>query len=127
MSRRYLTPSEAESALRRGKSVECFIGPFERNGEKGVRWLSIRNSQGGVSALIYESADIGNEDFLDIYAFGPLDPDLDFEDAAETIAATSFREAISIIEKSFPNVSSRIVNEGIVQDEYADFIAGGCK
>lgn len=71
------------------------------------------------------SADIGDEDFLDIYELGPLDPDLEFENVAEKIVATSFREAIATVERSFPNVLSRIVNEGVGQDEYTDSLARG--
>jgi hypothetical protein len=123
MTRRYLTLSEAEAALSHGKSIECFIGPCSREGKAGIRWLSAIGTASGVSIQLYESADLGDEDFTDVYEFGPLDPELEFEEAAETIEAPSFSVFVSILHERFPGASSRMVNPQLVQDEYADFIA----
>ena len=125
MNRRYLNLQEAESALKRGKAVECFVGGCEHNGRAGINWLSIRSSGSGVDVSVYETADLGDESFLDIYEFGPLDPDLELEDANEVISFTSFSEVIKFIEQRFAGSSERLVNELMIQDEYTEYISRG--
>ncbi|MCU8075983.1 hypothetical protein [Shewanella sp. SM29] len=125
MSRRYLNLQEAESALKRGKAVECFLGGCERDGRAGIQWLSVRVSKSEIDVSVYETADLGDESFLDIYEFGPLDPDL--EDANEVKSYTSFGQAIEFIEQRFAGSSERLLNEFMIQDEYADYISRGRK
>lgn len=125
MSRRYLTSSEAEAAMNRGKSVECFLGSCERDSKPGIKWVSARAGGNGVRVSVYETADLGNEEFIDVYEFGPLNPDLEFEDPDETLNFSSFAEFLSGIENKFSGSTSRLVNEFIIQDEYADYIARG--
>ena len=127
MSRRYLTSSEAEAAMNRGKSVECFLGFCQRDSKPGIKWFSARAGGNGIRVSVYETADLGNEDFIDIYEFGPLNPDLELEDPDEIIDFFSFAEFSSEIEKKFSGSTSRLVNEFIIQDEYADYIARGRK
>ena len=127
MGRRYLTLPEAEAALNRGKSIECFIGSCTRNNEIGIRWLTVSISTAGLSVRLFESADIGDQNFTDVYEFGPLDPDLEFEDAKEAVDVPDFPAFVSFIEERFPGASSRLVNQFLVQDEYAEFIARGRK
>ncbi|UBX47484.1 hypothetical protein LDO51_09745 [Providencia alcalifaciens] len=125
MSRRYLNLQEAELALKRGKAVECFLGGCERDSRAGIQWLSIRGSKSEIDVSIYETADLGDESFLDIYEFGPLDPDLELEDANEVKSLTSFGQAIEFIEQRFAGSSERLVNELMIQDEYAEYISRG--
>ena len=125
MSRRYLNLQEAESALKRGKAVECFLGGCERDGRAGIQWLSVRVSKSEIDVSVYETADLGDESFLDIYEFGPLDPDL--EDANEVKSYTSFGQAIEFIEQRFAGSSERLLNEFMIQAEYADYISRGRK
>lgn len=127
MSRRYLNLQEAESALKREKAVECFIGGCERDGRAGIKWLSVRSSGPGIDVSVYETADLGDESFLDIYEFDPLDPDLELEEADEVISFASFGQAIEFIEQRFAGSSERLLNELMVQEEYADFISRGRK
>jgi hypothetical protein len=125
MSRRYLTSSEAEAAMNRGRSVECFLGSCQRESKPGIKWFSVRASGNGIKVSVYETADLGNEDFIDIYGFGPLNPDLKLEDPDEIIEFSSFSEFFSEIEEKFSGSTSKLVNEFIIQDEYADYIARG--
>lgn len=123
MSRRYLTPSEAEAAIKRGKPVECFLGSCQRDSKPGIKWFSARAAGNGIKVSVYETADLGNEEFIDVYEFGPLNPDLEFEESDEIICFSSFTEFYSGIESKFSGSTSRLVNEFIIQDEYADYIA----
>lgn len=125
MPRRYLTRSEAESALNRGKAIECFLGQCERDGRKGIKWLSASRRGEAVRMAFYETADIGNEEFLDLYEFGPLNPDLDLDDPEEERVFGDFSTFISELESSFPGSTLKLVNEGVIQDEYLDYLARG--
>jgi hypothetical protein len=125
MSRRYLTSSEAEAAMNRGKSVECFLGTCQRNSNPGIKWFCAREVGNGIKVSVYETADLGSAEFIDVYEFGPLNPDLEFEDPDETIEFSSFAEFYSGIENKFSGSTSRLVNEFLIQDEYADYIARG--
>lgn len=113
--------------MNRGKSVECFLGFCQRDSKPGIKWFSARAGGNGIRVSVYETADLGNEDFIDVYEFGPLNPDLEFEDSDEIIDFTSFAEFYSEIENKFSGSTSKLVNEFIIQDEYADYIARGRK
>ena len=127
MSRPYLTLSEVESALNRGKSIECFLGSCVRDGQRGIKWLSATRRGESVRLAIYETADLGSEDILDLYEFGPLNPALELDEPDEEKMFQNFRSFISEVEAMFPSSTARFVNEGMIQDEYSDFIARGRK
>lgn len=124
MGRRYLTSEEVEVALRRGKSVECFIGPFLANGRKGVRHLSLSATRTGIEMRVFETADIGSADYLDLYRFGPVSPDVEFGDADLEVTFANLAECLSYLEKGWPGCTHTLVNQGMVQEEYADYLAG---
>ncbi len=123
MTRRYLDVSEVTSALQRGKSVECFLGACNRSGAGGFRWLSVRSQSNAVQVSLFEAADKGSEELRDIYEFGPLDPSLELGEAAESMEFSELATCLRALSERFPGSTSRLVNEGVVQDEYADFIA----
>lgn len=124
MARRYLLRNEVEGALRRGKTVECFLGGFEDAGRPGMRHISLDMDGAAVIARLYESADLGDPALLDIYEFGPLSPSLDLGEADQKLVFLSLDSCLDYMEQSWPGSSSRLVNEGVLQDEYADFVAG---
>ena len=125
MSRRYLSPSEAAGALRRGKSVECFLGKCARDGQSGIRWLSISREQESQVIRLYETADLGDSNFVDVYEFGPLNGELEPGEADEQICTPDMDACWDLLEQRFPGSTKRLVNEGVIQDEYADFVATG--
>lgn len=125
--RRYLTLSEAESALNRGKSIECFVGSCERDGQRGIKWLSASRCGENLRLAIFETADLGSADFLDLHEFGPMNPALEPDEPDEEKMFENFRSLVSEVEALFPGSTARFVNEGIIQDEYSDFIARGRK
>lgn len=125
MPRRYLSVAEAQSALARGRAVECFLGRCERGGEPGIKWLSLSRSADAIRLALYESADYGDKDHLDLYEFGPLDPELELDEPTVEEFFAEFADAVAAIDAKFPGATSRLVNEGLVQDEYGDYIARG--
>ncbi|MEM7146998.1 MAG: hypothetical protein AAF591_17840 [Verrucomicrobiota bacterium] len=71
-----------------------------------------------MSAEIWESPDIGSEDYVDVYGFGTRDHD---DEPAVIYPEQSFEEFLEIIDGQYPGTSERLVNEGVVQDEYLDY------
>jgi hypothetical protein len=123
MSRRYLVPEEAIFAIHRGRAVECFIGSCQRDGSEGIRWFSIRAS-GDRSTFVlrgHETADLGSTENPNLYEFGPLNPELELDEPDEEAFFNDFDVLLQALDARFPGSSGRLVNEGVVQDEYAAF------
>src|ERR687894_833575 len=76
---RHLTPTFAAGALRRGKSIEQFLGPAFHGGRRGIRWTTIEPGPDGYTILLHVAEDVGGEgsdDFAaDLDDFPPLDPE----------------------------------------------------
>lgn len=123
MTRRYLLKDEAAAALRRGKTVECFLGRCERAGMRGVGHLSIDMTDEMVVARLFETEDIGSPAFLDLYEFGALNRALEHGEPDQSVSFTSLDECLTFMDVRWPGSSERLVNEGVLQDEYADFVA----
>jgi hypothetical protein len=116
MSRRYLALDEAESALNRGKSVEVFLGGFVYESKKCIRWASFVKSTAGVCGSLWEAFDQGSSDYVDIYTFDS--PSGEYDEPKKIIEAPSLEAAAR--ELGIKNLN--FVNQGIVQDEYAQHI-----
>ncbi|TVO81546.1 hypothetical protein AYI80_21175 [Shewanella algae] len=125
MSRRYLSESEVAGALNRGKAVECFLGRCVRSGREGIRWLSIFSSGDALKLCIYESADIGSEEFCDIYEFGPLDEELEFEDPDFQLEFPDLSSLYGWLNEHEPGATEKILNQLMIQEEYLDYIRSG--
>ncbi len=125
MTRRYLTNTEAKANLNRGKSIECFLGGCGNDNQLGIEWFSISKVKDGYLAQIYQTADLGSDEYIDVYSFGPLNEDLEYEDADETLNASSFEQIMNLLEKRFKRTNFKLVNQFVVQDEYLDFIRNG--
>lgn len=124
MNRRYLYKDEVAAALRRGKTVECFLGRCERAGTLGVGHISIDITDDMIVARLFETEDMGSPAFLDIYEFGALNRALQQGEPDLIVSFTSLDECLTFMEARWPGSSERLVNEGVLQDEYADFLAG---
>jgi hypothetical protein len=116
MARRYLTAQEAESALRRGKSVEIFVGGFDIEGEKCIRWASFTASGDEVTGSLWEAFDQGSEDYIDLYTFDS--PSGEYDEPVKVVASKCIESAanqLGIKELKF-------VNGGVVEDEYISYL-----
>ena len=49
----------------------------------------------------YETANLGNLGNLDLYGFGPLNPDLEIEDADEIVELSDLKMFIEYVDKRF--------------------------
>ena len=118
---RHLPATDIQSTLRRGKSVEQFMGRSPAN-PNYIRHIELRPSSDLVEVWVYDVEDQGSEEWLDLYDFNELEkgeadlPAAAFEDADAAIAHA--QEALSAN-------PSRWVNLGIAQSEYLDYIRSG--
>lgn len=100
-------------------------GPAPAVGRSGIKWLSASRHSEKVRLAVYETADIGSEESLDLYEFGPLNPELELGEPEEEQVFGNLSVFISELETSFPGSTLKLVNEGVIQDEYLDYLARG--
>src|SRR5690349_870686 len=111
---RFLNPESLETTLRRGKSIEQFLG---RGGKpQTIAWLEVRPAKCGVTLRRTEVPDAGDEQHLDLYGFGGDD------DSQLSHACSSFAEALALAQLHHGARPERWVNQFLIQDEYRDFI-----
>ena len=122
MAKRYLLEPEVAVALSRGKAIECFLGACEQAGRPGVRHISIRKLDSRVALQIFETQDLRNLGIFDLYEFGPLNSMLESGEADETLEFPSLKACLAFINHQWPSSIERLVNEGVIQDEYAAFV-----
>lgn len=117
---RHLLTTDVQDSLRRGSSVEQFLGQAAEPG--CLRHVELRPSDGLIEVWIYDVEDIGSEDYLDLYAFPWLEPDgpdgpvATFQDPQAAIIYASVHLAAD---------PARWVNVGVAQSEYLDYIRAG--
>lgn len=120
---RYLTDYFLRGALQKGHAVEQFLGGFIHEDGPAIRWLELRRDGSGVAVLLHEALDDGDMG-CDIYEFTALndDPD-DLYDPTAEHHCDSVEQALALAAKLYGASPDRFVNEGVIQDEYEDFVA----
>ena len=113
---RYLPIADVESVLRRGKSVEQFLGKCRTH--QTVRCVELRPINGIVEIWVFEVEDIGSSDYLDLYAFPAVG-----ECFEEPVTSCPLVEAMEWSEHNLRASPTRWVNQGVVQSEYAETFA----
>ncbi|MCU7807131.1 MAG: hypothetical protein KZQ73_04570 [Candidatus Thiodiazotropha sp. (ex Semelilucina semeliformis)] len=116
MSRRYLTIQEARETLRRGKSVEIFLGGFEFNSEKCIRWASFIEDSSGIIGNLWESYDQGSTTYIDVYTFDS--PSGEYDEPVKVVHSSSLENAAKELGVS----DLKFVNQGVIQDEYISYL-----
>jgi hypothetical protein len=118
---RYLIPAFIESAIHRGKSVAQFLSGFMVGNEPALRYVELRPGEDGVEVWVHEVFDDGSEMYADVGEFGAVDGRRGDKPAAvaETIAG-----ALVIAHEQFGASPDRWVNEGMIGDEYLNYLRG---
>lgn len=116
---RYLTEQFALGALRRGATIEQFLGPVT---PAGIRYVEIR---AGFEVYLHLVEDNGNEHFWDVGEFGSLEEREEDEFGRLIARAEDAESALAAAEEIVGASRSRWVNEGVVQDEYGDYVLAG--
>ncbi|MPY45414.1 hypothetical protein FNH04_37595 [Streptomyces phyllanthi] len=121
-----MTEVFALGALRRGRSVEQFLGPAGYPERPGIRYVEVRPTKATFEVFLHALEDAGSETFCDVGEFPPLDPDDEEEEFGRLLAsAEDALDALTAAEGLTGAVRGRWVNEGVVQDEYLDFVRAG--
>ncbi|MBR8533929.1 hypothetical protein KDU71_00020 [Carboxylicivirga sediminis] len=116
--RRYLNKEEVETYLNRGKIIEVFLGKVCDN-EDVLSYLSIsKESNDKIEVEIIEIFDEGSTEYLDLYSFSTVDPDMEFERKV----FKDIEELTEWIEKRYGVEKAKYCNSGIIQDEYLDYL-----
>ncbi|MEU5324023.1 hypothetical protein AB0G67_45980 [Streptomyces sp. NPDC021056] len=122
---RYLVEAFVVGALRRGRSVEQFLGPVGSPGRPGVRYVEVRAASTSFEVYVHTVED-GHETVLDLYEFPPFDQDTEEEEFGRLLgSAEAPQGALVLAEERTGAVRGRWVNQGVVQDEYHDFVRAG--
>lgn len=117
---RYLSGMHLEYAIRHGKTIEQFLGGFEHNGEKAVRYLSIRKKDEESWLILHDLFDQGTADLADLYNFEYLDlPENRWE--PYPLKFTEPNDALRYAQEKFGASLDRRVNSGVVQTEYSEW------
>lgn len=123
---RYLTGAYIIGALKRGRPVEQFLGPVGAPGRAGVGYVEIRPTRAAYDVYFHTVEDVGHEGFFDLVEFPPLNADEDEEEFGRlTVTADDPDTALAAAEEATGAVRERWVNEGLIQDEYGDFVRAG--
>ena len=75
-----------------------------------------------VRLSVFETTDLGDAAFLDLYRFRPLNDDLELGDADQIQTFGSLDSCLDAMETRWPGCTARLVNVGAVQDEYSDYL-----
>ncbi|GLY75012.1 hypothetical protein [Actinoallomurus iriomotensis] len=124
---RHLTRSFAEGTLRRGREVEQLLEAFEQDGRRELRWASISppTRSHGFTVQLHTVEDLDDTYQLTVDEY-PSFHESDEEDFGQTIGETeSADEAIDLAARELAADPARWVNQGVLQDEYNDYVKQG--
>lgn len=109
-----LTEQEVGIYLNQGKTIEVFLGKISDDNEI-ISWIDLQKDKDNLVAVTYyEVYDEGNIDWLDLYAFSFVDPDMDFE----TNEFESTEKAIKYIKEKYRLTEPKFLLRAGIQEEY---------
>ena len=115
--RKQLTLQEVNSTLSRGKTVEIFLGRINEDKEI-ISWLGVELVDGLIVTTQYYVYDEGNLNYLDLYSFSYVDPDMEFP----RHEFNTLEQAFVFLESRYKMPSPKFVNSGLIQNEYKDLL-----
>lgn len=113
---RHLSEGQAVDALRRGGAIEQLL----TSDSEVVVWLRLSGRGSSIELVRHRVQDVGGAVSMDVYEFPPSD---EGELHGEGVVLATFGDANDAVTASvaFGARSGRWVNEGVIQDEYADY------
>ncbi len=121
---RYVTEGFLESTLRRGRSLEQFLGACPKTDGEYILCLEIRPANDQYEVWRHKAEDLGDEDCLDFYEYIVYEDEEGNEIGPLSIWEKP-DEALAYAEKQLGASRTRWTNLGVAQDEYEDFIKAG--
>lgn len=92
----------------------------------GIRWASLHDHPSGVCVWVFDvQAPAEGEDFVGVDHLGSLNPELDFGDPDVAWVAADFATAVAELRERFSVSVLRFVNEGMLDEEYVDYVSKG--
>lgn len=117
---RYVAPTFHEATLRRGNSLEQFLGGIVILDELHVAWVELRPVSSGIEVWRFVAPDLGDEDMVDFYEFCDLE-DRVMLGVFETPSLAIIQFASSALGAS----TERWANQFVIQDDYRDYVREG--
>jgi hypothetical protein len=122
---RYLTEQFAVGALRRGVSVEQFLGPIVVEGRRGVRWVTLDPMVAGIAVTEHAAEEVDREGFAEMDNFPPLYPGEDRAWGWVVATAPDAENALRLARELTGAVDDRWVNVGVAGQDYLDHVRAG--
>ncbi|MEW2518767.1 hypothetical protein [Actinacidiphila alni] len=120
---RHLTEALAVATLRRGSTIEQFLGGTGAPEKPAIRWTEIVPRAEGCAVVVHDVEDIGGENFCDLVAFPAVENDDGEESFGRVIGvADDGPSALALAEERLGAHRSRWVNQGVAGDEYRDYV-----
>jgi len=116
---RYIPKEDVIGLLNVSRSVEQLLAK-QMARDSAIRFIRIDKETSGIfSTALFEVSDDGNPDFLDIYEFSAIDPDLPCGDIRSFQSA---EDALKYACQSLGATEDKFVGAGMIQDEYMETI-----
>ncbi len=117
---KYLQIDQLKTNLSLGKIVEQWIGHIIEKDYTVLKWIRIEKENDGEFSVVYiECFDEGDEDFVDIYDFSEIDPDVPY---GVTNTFITIDRAIEFSIREYGAFINKFVNSGMIQDEYLAYL-----
>jgi hypothetical protein len=118
MERKYLSRDEVATVLSQGKSVVSLLAVQEGEGRNAFAHCAIVQTQFGFRVTDFQTIDFGSRPF-EMSEWGPSNPNLDIAEAEWTFE--SLRECFAYLEIGCPGSTTRLVGEGMLQNEFEHY------
>ncbi|SHE76869.1 hypothetical protein [Pedobacter caeni] len=115
----YLTREQLKAKLNVGKAVEQWLGHYDSDDGRVLKWLRIYSQKEEYNLLYIECYDQGGVDNLDISDFTVVDPDEPYG------LLDTFNTPDEVINFSLDKYGAEIdhfVNDGMIQEEYLNYL-----
>ncbi|MFD7260603.1 hypothetical protein [Streptomyces sp. NPDC059874] len=123
---RYLVEPFALGALKRGRSIEQFLGAAGTPEKPGIRWAEIWPKSEGFVLVVHEVEDIGDEGCYDLVEFPSFEREDGEEDFGRRLAVVDGAlAALATAERMIGADRGRWVSQGIAGDDYRDYVRAG--
>ncbi|MFE4982318.1 hypothetical protein [Streptomyces sp. NPDC056664] len=123
---RHLIETFALEALRRGRSVEQFLGGAGTVESPEVRWVEIRPVPHGFVVVLHEDEDIGGEDFCDLHGLRGVEREDGQQNFGHEIGVVGAgTEPLHLAAQELGADPDRLCSQGVAGGDYLDYVRAG--
>jgi hypothetical protein len=116
---KYLTAEQLQAALSSQKAIGQWLPSTLLKNYSILRWLRIDKINGPRYILQYiECFDEGNNNFIDVYDFSPINPDIPLKQDS----FRSIENALNFAEEKYNAALNRFLLGGLIQEEYRNYL-----